>query len=102
MHCIKLELKICEGCGCIWLREQNAVKIYCLGCTKKMDERWPRQRAVTRVRGRHTKPSKLGPSKLGPQKFGPQSVGVKSGLQIVNARPQSVNAGQQIVNAGQR
>lgn len=28
-------LKVCEGCGSLWLRPQNAATVYCLSCEKK-------------------------------------------------------------------
>jgi len=27
-----VQLKICGGCGCLWLRAQNHSGVYCFGC----------------------------------------------------------------------
>jgi len=31
-----VQLKICEGCGCLWYRTQGHVNVYCRGCEVKL------------------------------------------------------------------
>jgi len=33
-----LELKICEGCGCLWCRIQNDVTVYCKECEFRLKD----------------------------------------------------------------
>ena len=39
----QLELKYCERCGGLWLRNQGEEEVYCPGCVPKMAE-FPRRR----------------------------------------------------------
>lgn len=32
----RVQLKVCEGCGCLWFRAQTQMGVYCLGCEKKL------------------------------------------------------------------
>jgi hypothetical protein len=50
MHDIKLELKVCEGCGSLWVRHCGMAQPYCAGCKKKLAE-FP-NRGPKRPRGR--------------------------------------------------
>ncbi len=35
---LRVQLKVCEGCGCLWFRTQNLGNVYCKSCeTKLMD-----------------------------------------------------------------
>ena len=34
----RVQLKICEGCGCLWFRAFGQVNVYCHGCEKKLRE----------------------------------------------------------------
>ena len=31
-----VQLKICEGCGCLWFRSQCQETVYCHGCDEKL------------------------------------------------------------------
>lgn len=56
MNELRMELKVCEGCGVLWLRGGQAGQIYCKGCAAKLSEfpaalgrrlpRGPRRRRV--------------------------------------------------------
>ncbi len=35
---LRLELKICEGCGCLWYRIQDLETVYCRGCEIRFRE----------------------------------------------------------------
>ena len=57
MNCLRMDLKVCEGCGALWLRVYGTDGVYCRGCVKKLAE-FPagtRFEASTTVaeRGRH-------------------------------------------------
>lgn len=50
---LRVQLKICEGCGCLWYRAQNHGSVYCLKCeTKLSDFPTPESR---KLRGRPTR-----------------------------------------------
>jgi hypothetical protein len=38
MNDLRLELKVCEGCGALWVRPTRAPGVYCGGCTRKLSE----------------------------------------------------------------
>jgi hypothetical protein len=38
MKYLRLDLKVCEGCGALWLRGANASGIYCRGCAARLAE----------------------------------------------------------------
>ncbi len=33
-----VQLKICEGCGCLWYRAQTQGSVYCKACEAKLKE----------------------------------------------------------------
>jgi predicted amidophosphoribosyltransferase len=35
---VRVHLKICEGCGCLWYRMQNQGSVYCKDCRAKLRE----------------------------------------------------------------
>lgn len=35
---LRVQLKICEGCGCLWYRAQTHVSVYCRGCEVKLKD----------------------------------------------------------------
>lgn len=35
---LRVQLKICEGCGCLWYRSQVEGTVYCRGCEEKLRE----------------------------------------------------------------
>jgi hypothetical protein len=35
---LRVQLKVCEGCGCLWYRTQNQGSVYCLGCEAKLKD----------------------------------------------------------------
>jgi hypothetical protein len=41
---VELELKYCERCGALWLREQGSYEVYCFACIPKVAELPARRR----------------------------------------------------------
>ncbi len=35
---LRVQLKICEGCGCLWYRAQTVGTVYCRGCEVKLKD----------------------------------------------------------------
>jgi len=35
---LRVQLKICEGCGCLWYRAQTIGSVYCSKCEVKLKE----------------------------------------------------------------
>ena len=35
---LRVQLKICEGCGCLWFRAQTQGTVYCRQCETKLRE----------------------------------------------------------------
>jgi len=35
---LRVQLKVCEGCGCLWYRAQTQESVYCLGCEIKLKD----------------------------------------------------------------
>jgi hypothetical protein len=35
---LRVQLKICEGCGCLWYRPQTQGSVYCKGCEAKLKD----------------------------------------------------------------
>lgn len=33
---MRVQLKICEGCGCLWYRAETAAGVYCKECQTKL------------------------------------------------------------------
>ena len=33
---LRVDLKICEGCGCLWYRGQDSGGVYCKACETKL------------------------------------------------------------------
>jgi hypothetical protein len=33
---LRVQLKVCEGCGCLWYRAQNHGSVYCRQCELKL------------------------------------------------------------------
>jgi len=31
-----MQLKVCEGCGALWLRSRAGIEVYCRGCAQKL------------------------------------------------------------------
>lgn len=54
----KLELKICERCGGLWLRPAGSRWIYCGPCKLKVDDLPPVSLKPSRRGGRHSKNSR--------------------------------------------
>ena len=44
-----VELKYCERCGGLWLRDSGSAKVYCVRCVPILDE-WPSSTQRKRVR----------------------------------------------------
>jgi hypothetical protein len=47
---VNLELKYCERCGGLWIRQAGCKDIYCSGCADAMAQRSPSSRFKTRAR----------------------------------------------------
>lgn len=50
MNELRMELKVCEGCGVLWLRSGQAETIYCRGCAAKLAE-FPAALGLRKARG---------------------------------------------------
>jgi hypothetical protein len=35
---VRVQLKVCEGCGCLWYRAQNRGNVYCRDCQTRLEE----------------------------------------------------------------
>jgi hypothetical protein len=35
---LRVHLKVCEGCGCLWYRAQQQVSVYCQECVDRFRE----------------------------------------------------------------
>lgn len=35
---MRVQLKVCEGCGCLWYRAQTLGGVYCLRCETKLKD----------------------------------------------------------------
>ena len=55
MEIIELELKYCERCGSLWVREMGTGEIFCLPCVQKMQDlpRAGKRRLTPRLGGNH-------------------------------------------------
>jgi len=51
---LRVQLKICEGCGNLWLRIHNEAVNYCGACTRKLGE-FPKPRTRSHPGGRRKK-----------------------------------------------
>ena len=50
---LRVQLKVCEGCGCLWYRPQDHGSVYCRDCeTKLKDFPSPESRRRRGPRGR--------------------------------------------------
>jgi hypothetical protein len=38
MFALRLELKVCEGCGGLWVRRQGRSNPYCVGCSQRLSD----------------------------------------------------------------
>lgn len=54
---LRVQLKVCEGCGSLFYRAQTEAKIYCRGCEEKLRE-FPSPESRKR-RGRRGRPVTL-------------------------------------------
>ncbi len=53
---LRVQLKVCEGCGCLWYRKQTEnCTVYCAGCTIRLRD-FPQPLS----RGLRGRPRKLG------------------------------------------
>ena len=55
---LRVQLKVCEGCGCLWYRAQNHCGIYCIGCDATLKQ-FPAAQSRQR-RGRKTRKPLIG------------------------------------------
>jgi hypothetical protein len=35
---LRVHLKVCEGCGCLWYRSQTQISVYCKQCELKLKD----------------------------------------------------------------
>ena len=35
---LRVNLKVCEGCGCLWYRTQVEIRVYCTACNERFKE----------------------------------------------------------------
>jgi hypothetical protein len=60
MFALRLELKVCEGCGGLWVRRQGRSNPYCVGCSERLMDFPKRSRrpksAVRRCSGKSSEP----------------------------------------------
>jgi uncharacterized Zn finger protein (UPF0148 family) len=35
---LRVQIKVCEGCGCLWYRPQTQGSVYCQGCETKLKD----------------------------------------------------------------
>lgn len=35
---LRVQLKVCEGCGCLWYRAQNHGSVYCQKCEVRLSD----------------------------------------------------------------
>jgi hypothetical protein len=54
MMYLRVHLKICEGCGNLWLRAEGGAVNYCSICTRKLGE-FPKPRTRSHPGGRRKK-----------------------------------------------
>ena len=56
---LRVQLKVCEGCGCLWLRAQNQETVYCRECHQKLKD-FP----TPESRKRRGRPSRKPPARV--------------------------------------
>jgi hypothetical protein len=60
MTYLKVQLKVCEGCGGLWFRTQDKLDIYCSSCASKLNgyprmvKRRPGRPCKAKVQAIHT------------------------------------------------
>ena len=45
MKYLHVELKVCEGCGVLWLRPQASQQVYCTSCSSRLSQ-FPQPRPI--------------------------------------------------------
>jgi hypothetical protein len=56
---LRVQLKVCEGCGCLWFRPQSQLTVYCQGCDEKLKD-FP----TPESRKRRGRPSRKAPARV--------------------------------------
>lgn len=56
---LRVQLKVCEGCGCLWLRAQSQQTVYCRECDQKLKD-FP----TPESRKRRGRPSRKPPARV--------------------------------------
>jgi hypothetical protein len=56
MNDLRMELKVCEGCGALWLRTSNQGGIYCRSCRSRLSQ-LPAAKGHHRLLGPRRKPA---------------------------------------------
>lgn len=57
---LRVQLKICEGCGCLWYRAQNHCSSYCRECAVRFMDFPVDTRRLRRIKHKHSHPSLTG------------------------------------------
>ena len=58
---VRVQLKVCEGCGCLWYRAQTLESVYCKECESKLrDVSIPGEPQTARPSGPQTAGQGLG------------------------------------------
>jgi uncharacterized Zn finger protein (UPF0148 family) len=52
---LRVQLKVCEGCGCLWYRVQNQGTVYCKECEVRLRD-FPVTTILRRRRGQERRP----------------------------------------------
>jgi hypothetical protein len=56
---LRVQLKVCEGCGCLWYRAESEEKVYCRSCEAKL-----RDFPAPESRKRRGRPSRKPPLRI--------------------------------------
>lgn len=56
---LRVQLKVCEGCGCLWFRSQREETVYCRECDEKLKD-FPSPES----RKRRGRPSRKSPARV--------------------------------------
>ena len=61
MNDLRMELKVCEGCGALWVRTGATAGVYCRSCAGRLSQfPAPKSRRVSKIRVRHGAQSSSG------------------------------------------
>jgi len=86
---LRVHLKVCEGCGCLWYRIQDEIRVYCTACNERFKD-FPTPQSRKR-RGRPKKttlPTVFAVEAHSESEWRDVSPSRKYGLELVNHRNQ--------------